>query len=102
MYSPDIIRKTSLGLIEQDFRDGFENSVINIVRAAIKDAQGEDVAKVFWSDFCNFSNRFQCSVKRSRILENIDEETLEIYLQAVDVGKSEGCFVMPSWGTYGT
>ena len=102
MYDQNIIKKVSQELIDADFRDGFENSVINVVRDAIKESQGEEVAMLFWNDFCNFSNRLHGSVERAKILQNIDEDTLEIYLQAVDVGKSEGCFVMPSWGTYGT
>lgn len=100
MYSAEIIKRVCNELIAADFRDGFEDSVIHRVRAAIAAEQGEDAARKFWSDFCCFIRR---DVRKAeKLLEVVDQEAIDIYLDACDVASGPGAFQMPSWGTYGT
>ena len=100
MYNAEIIKRVCNELIAADFCNGFEDSVIHRVRDAIAAEQGEEAARMFWSDFCCFVKGNTRKIEQ--LLEVIDQEAIDLYLKADELANGPGAFVMPEWGTRGT
>lgn len=88
-----IIIDTCQDLIDSDFRNGFEDTVLYRVREALMDAGYSKEAFDFWCDFCVFYEK-----KALRLAEKWGQDIVEVYGQAHNMAKGQGCFVMPEWG----
>jgi len=93
MTKKEVLMPVLQNLIDSDFRMGFEDSVLQRCRSALYDAKLVNEANEMWSDHC-------CG-RHLKAFDN-DQELLGKYNEADEISNREGCFVMPSWGTYGT
>jgi hypothetical protein len=77
-------------LIDSNYREGFNDSVLSHCKQALIDNGFEIAGRQLWNDVC-------CGKKWTS-----DSELLAKYNEAEALSKKEGCFVMPEWGTKGT
>jgi len=93
MTKKEILMPMLQNLIDTDFRSGFEDSVLQRCRFALRNAGLNDEANQMWTCYCTGGYLLA--------FDN-DQELLDKYNEADEVSNREGCFVMPSWGTSGT
>lgn len=98
----EIIIQVSKQLIQEDFRDKFEESVLSNIREVVHDQLGTEAAQTVWSDLCVFSHSFCQESHYNQLCKTYSVEAMDIYLEATRVAAQEGAFEMPSWGTLGT
>ena len=77
-------------LIDNNYRSGFEDSVLHQCRQVLEKNGFEIAAKQLWNDVC-------CGRDFTT-----DQELLSKFKEAEAESEKEGCFVMPDWGTRGT
>ena len=83
-------------LSEKDYRSGFNDSVLSECRDVLEDFE-DGAGRVFWNKMLTYG--------RQEIFKEYfgGSQSLMDYYDVVDANsRKEGCFVMPSWGTYGT
>ena len=89
------LREMLMELLVQDYRAGFEDSVLHRSRDLIAEYEGSQAARDFWQGaLLPGGDEF--------LLETLGPGTYAVYLQVKAIESKEGAFVMPSWGTYGT
>lgn len=96
MDRTDIIRNTLNQLIEQDYREGFEDGVIYRVRAALEEFDGS--GKEFWSYMCSISQRKHAFTE----FFNSDQDLWDLYYSTEKMSKGPGSYVPHPRETYGT
>ena len=95
MSRANVIAETIKALDEQDYRNGFNDSVLSYCRDALNEFDGS--GKEFWSHMC-------CG-RRKEAYEQFmgnDKELIDYYQQVEQQAEGPGAFVMPEWGTRGT
>lgn len=95
MDRAQVIADTLTKLHTEDYRSGFNDSVLSHCRDALDEFDGS--GSVFWS--------MMLTGDRNECLEKFfdGDKDLRDYFDEVDkLSHQEGCFVMPSWGTRGT
>jgi len=90
----DLIVNELNRLIEIDYRNGFNDSVLSNVCGAIGNKYEAGPAREMWNAIC-------CG-NRNYIAEVYGQDVQDLYNEVEEMAKSEGAFVMPAWGTKGT
>jgi hypothetical protein len=79
----------------QDFRNGFEDTVLQrVCRALGNQYERGTPASDLWNAECCGSGDY--------VAATYGEEVGALYREVKEMANGKGCFVMPSWGTYGT
>ena len=104
-----IIKKTLEELESNDFKIGFEDTVLHRVCSAINN-YFPNMFWIVWNDCCMIDYEYteygKKSAKINRLINqylNGDWELMDYWLKVVNLSKtSPEAFIMPSWGTSGT
>lgn len=95
MNRAQIIADTLTRLHEQDYRNGFNDSVLSFCRDALDDFDSS--GKKFWSHMC-------CG-RRGDVFQDFmdcDKDLMDYYEHVEKQAAGPGAFEMPEWGTRGT
>lgn len=95
MDRAQVIADTLKELHEQDYRFGFNDSVLSHCCDALNEF--DDSGRVFWSHLC-------CGRRQSALEDfmDSDKDLLDYYDEVEKISSGHGAFVMPHWGTRGT
>lgn len=91
-----IIADTLTRLDRENYRMGFNDSVLSICRDSIEAAE-PGMGREFWNQMLTGG--------RVKAFENFlesDQDLLDYFDEVEGKSHGEGCFVMPAWGTKGT
>lgn len=97
MNRAQVIADTLVRLEQQDYRQGFEDSVLSQCRDALNEFDGS--GSEFWNLMLSGMHGKEQACEQ--FLDN-DEDLVDYYNQIVEMSEGPGCFVMPEWGTRGT
>ena len=102
MYSPETIKSVLLRLKSENFRNGFNNTVIHQIQDEIIKVHSFEDSIQFQKDFAcmHYSVRVMASV--NQLVEQFDQELIDLYIEVSELAQGPGSFQMPSWGTYGS
>jgi len=95
MSNRDVILNVLNGLKAQDFREGFEDTVLyRVCRALGNHRERGTPSSELWNA--------ECCGREEYIAETYGEDVDALFREVKAMASGEGAFVMPSWGTYGT